>query len=115
MHPRIGLEEADVGDDRVVQLDGDVVLGAQLVLGDSRQLRQADLDESGRSGIGQRRAVDGGPLRREQIARHRVPGIQSDGEPVVRSDTGRLRQEARLLLRLANLFQLRGALVDFRL
>jgi len=42
-------------------------------------------------------------------------GIEADRDPVARPGAGRLRQQARLLLRLAHRLQLRGALLHFRL
>ena len=115
MHARVGLEEADVGDHRVVQLDGDVVFGAQLVLGDAGQLGETQLRRARRRRIGERRAVDRGALRGGQVAGQRIPGVEPDGEPVARACARRLRQQARLLLGPADCFELGRALVHLGL
>src|SRR4051812_43535138 len=111
----VGLEETDVGDDRVVQLDGDVVLGAQLLLGDAGELGEAGLGAARGSGIGKRSSVERDALREQEVAGDRVPAIETDGEAVARTGSGRLGKEAGLLFGLADFLELGSALVDVRL
>ena len=112
----VGLEEADVRDHGVVQLDGNVVLGAQLVFGDALELGEPDrLGRSCAGGIGERRAVERGAQRGGEIAHERVVGVEADRERIARTRARRLRQETGLLLGAADGFQLFGAAIDLGL
>ena len=111
----VGLEEPDVGDDRVVQLDRDVILRAQLPFRDTEQLWQRNRGAAGRRGIGERGAVETGAECGREIAGERIGGIEPDVERIARTCARRLRQKAGLLFRLADRFELGRAFVDLGL